>query len=56
MSKRNLLQRALETQWTTCVGRKYGRLAETLVDRVRAFDDWLPTPANVNALPEGLRR
>ena len=53
MSKANR-QRALETQWTTCVGRKYGRLVETLVDRLRAFDDWLP--ANVNALPEGPRR
>jgi hypothetical protein len=27
-----------------------------LVDHLRALEGWLPTPANVNALPVGIRR
>ena len=56
MNKRNLLQQALATNWTACVGPKYAKLAGALVQRLRTLEDWLPTVANVNALPEGLRR
>jgi hypothetical protein len=46
----------METDWSAAIGPEYGRMVVTLVDRLRALEGWLPTPANVNALPEGIRR
>ena len=54
--KTDFLRPAMETDWSAAIGPEYGRMVVTLVDRLRALEGWLPTPANVNALPEGLRR
>jgi hypothetical protein len=54
--KTDFLRQAMETDWSAAIGPEYGRMVVTLVDRLRALEGWLPTPANVNALPEGLGR
>jgi hypothetical protein len=52
----DLLREALQTDWIARIGLEYGKLAAVLAGHLRALDDWLPTPENVNALPEGIRR
>jgi hypothetical protein len=54
--KTDFLRQAMETDWSAASGPEYGRMVVTLVDCLRALEGWLPTPANVNALPERIRR
>ena len=54
--KKDSLRQALETDWSAAIGPEYGRMVMTLVESLRALEGWLPTPANVNALCEGIRR